>query len=82
MVRAVAVAEATVGLDRFGVAGHLAQLGAQALDMAVDGALVANVRGHAHGVQQLFAAEYPLRLLEQALQQAEFVTGKGSGWPR
>src|SRR5690606_14392860 len=41
-----AVAQAAVGLDRFGIGGHQAQLGAQALDMAVDAALVADLGRH------------------------------------
>ena len=58
-----------MGLDRLGITRYLAQFGAQALDMAVDGALIAHVGGHAQSVEQLFAAEHPLRLFEQALQQ-------------
>jgi len=76
MVRAVAVAEAAVGLDRLGVTRDLAQLRAQAFDMAVDGALVPCIGGHPQGVKQLFSAEHPLRLLQQRLQQAKFMAGE------
>lgn len=63
-----------MGLDRFAAFVHLAQLGAQTLDVAVDVALVAGLAGDAEGVEQLLAAEYPLGLPEQRLQQAELVT--------
>ncbi|MCY1178588.1 hypothetical protein D9M73_189450 [compost metagenome] len=45
--------------------------------MAVDAALVTGVGGHAQGIEQLFAAEDALGLFQQALQQAEFMAGKG-----
>lgn len=44
--------------------------------MAVDTALVAGVAGHAKCIQQLFAAEHPLGLLQQAMQQAKFVASQ------
>ncbi|MCY1442845.1 hypothetical protein D9M71_592330 [compost metagenome] len=44
--------------------------------MAVDVALVAGLAGNAQRVQQLLAAEHPLRLAEQGLQQAEFMAGQ------
>ena len=47
--------------------------------MAVDIALVAGIRRHAHRIQQLLAAEHPLGLFEQALQQAEFMARQAQG---
>lgn len=65
-----------MGLDRLGLGAHQAQLGAQAFDVTVDAALVTGISGNAQRIEQLLAAEHPLRLFEQALQQAEFMAGQ------
>jgi len=65
-----------MGLDRLGFGANQAQLGAHALDVAVDAALVTGVGCHTQRIEQLLAAEHPLRLFKQALQQTEFVTGQ------
>lgn len=68
-----------MGLDRFGVGPHQPQLRAHALDMAVDAALVPGIGRHTQGVEQLLTAEDPFGLLQQALQQTEFVAGQAQG---
>ena len=65
-----------MGLDRLGVGLHQPQLGAHALDVAVDAALVTGVAGNAQRIEQLFATEDPLRLLQQTLQQAVLMPGQ------
>ncbi|MDZ3994953.1 hypothetical protein PspTeo4_38144 [Pseudomonas sp. Teo4] len=70
-----------MGLNRLGIGAHQAQFGSQALDVAVDGALVTHVRGHAKGIEQLLAAEHPLRLFQQTLQQAELMAGERQRLP-
>ncbi len=47
--------------------------------MAVDVALIAHIRHYPQGVQQLLAAEHPLGLFQQALQQAELMPGQAQG---
>src|SRR5690606_35654430 len=75
-LRLVAVTETAMGLDRLFRGGDGTQLGAQALDMAVDIALVAGLAGHAKRVEQLLARIDPARLAKQRAQQAEFVAGQ------
>mgnify|MGYP004724111263 CR=1 FL=1 len=66
-----------MGLDRLGVSGDRPQLGAQALDVAVDIALVTGIGHHPQRIEQLFTAEYPLGPLQQAVQQTKLVAGVG-----
>ena len=47
--------------------------------MAVDIALVTGIKGYAHRVQQLLAAEHTLGLFQQALQQAELMAREAQG---
>ncbi|RMT89908.1 hypothetical protein ALP39_04871 [Pseudomonas marginalis pv. marginalis] len=68
-----------MGLDRLGLRRHATQFAAQAFDMAVDIALVAGIRRYAHRIEQLLAAEHPLGLLKQTLQQAEFMAREAQG---
>lgn len=68
-----------MGLDRLGIGGHAAQLAAQAFDVAIDIALVAGIRRHTDGIQQLLATEHTLGLFQQALQQAELMARQAQG---
>lgn len=68
-----------MGLDRLGFCAHQPQFGAHAFDVTVDAALVTGIGGNTQRIKQLLAAEYPLGLFEQALQQTEFVAGQAQG---
>ncbi len=72
----VAVTEAAVGLDGFAFRRDLTQLGAHRLDVGIDVALVARVRGDTQRSEQLLPAVHAFRYRQQLLQQPEFQRGE------
>ena len=74
-----AVAQPAVGQDQIGLGVPLPQLGAQGLDVSVDGAIQALFGPAPHQIHQLLAGVDPARCLHERLEQQVFVAGEGQG---
>src|SRR5690606_23133837 len=71
------VAQPAMGQDQVGVSVTFPQLGANGLDVGVDGTIQALFRPAPHQIHQLLTRVDPSRCLHQRLEQQVLVTGEG-----